>query len=106
MSAWVKVLEELKREARNKPSGELPNPMEIPQAIVNGWRVLLSYHGGAYNMSASLYPAGRSSDKFDWNFLGRIVAALGAPKEPLRYPEDPNAPVHWMWREESKGETP
>lgn len=98
MSAWQRSLEDLKREACSE-QGQLAarDPTQIPQRLVRGWRVLVSYGEGVFNMSASLFPRGRSSTKDDWEALGKIVHALGAPEDPLGWPKDPNAPVHWMW---------
>lgn len=101
MSAWQKSLEELKREARNRKDAEgiQVDPSQIPQRVLRGWRVLVSYGDGTFNMSASLYPRGRSSKEIDWDTLGQIAKVLGAPKDPIRWPDDPNAPVHWIWKE-------
>lgn len=100
MSAWQHTLEQLKAEALLKPLGleELPDPAKIPQRVVRGWRVLLSYaEPGHFNLSVSLHPRGRSSTRADWETLGKIAKTLGAPKEPLVWPKDPNAPIHWVW---------
>jgi hypothetical protein len=71
--------------------------------VVFGWQVILSRRladGNVYwNMSAVLWPKGRSSTTHDWDKLGKIARRLGAPKDPIRISDDPNAPVHWGWIE-------
>jgi hypothetical protein len=95
VSAWQRQLEELKEEA--KRAGDVGDPTKIPQRVVRGWRVLVTFADGFFNMSASLYPRGRSSVEDDWEALGRIVRVLGAPDKPAHMPSDPNAPVHYIW---------
>lgn len=51
-------------------------------------------------------PAGETSPK-DWETLGRITEAFGAPDLPTRrrrrgravnlFPSDPTTPIHWKW---------
>lgn len=53
-------------------------------------------------LSASLFPAGRSSTEKDWRFLGEMLRALGAPKDSLRTPLEttpPNAVHFWTWND-------
>lgn len=57
---------------------------------------------GMWIFSARLDPVGRSSKEEDWRFIGRLVAALGAPENSLKTPFEttpPNAVHYWMWYE-------
>jgi hypothetical protein len=50
--------------------------------------------------SAKLYPLGRSSTTADWEYLGKMVAALGAPaKVPDSVYNAPNESHYWIWRD-------
>jgi hypothetical protein len=53
-------------------------------------------------LSASLHPIGRSSTEEDWEYLGKMVAALRVPPGALRTSletTDPNAVHYWTWSE-------
>jgi hypothetical protein len=95
-AAMVKI-----REMAKTMKG-LPLP---PTRIVRGWQVSLSRFrkpdpgGYRWHFSAMLTPRGRSSTKIDWENLGRIAARLGAPRDPMIVPENPNDAHHWSWPE-------
>lgn len=96
MSDLKSELRDLKDEA--KTSGMLM----CAKRVIDGWLVLVSYYpvDESWHLSAALEPAGRGSTEADWETLGRIAAAAGAPLEPLvMNKDDPNAPVHWHWRD-------
>jgi hypothetical protein len=53
--------------------------------------------------SASLHPCGRSSIEMDWDTLGKMLAAVGAPEGSCCTPPEtthPNAVHYWIWIEE------
>jgi hypothetical protein len=50
--------------------------------------------------SASLHPRGRGSVEADWNLLGQMVAAVGAPIDSCKTPVEtthPNDVHYWIW---------
>lgn len=73
-----------------------------PFCTVYGWRLCLSRmrvpdDRYSWHLSASLSPRGRHADVRDWQMLGKIAAHLGAPRDPLVVPENPNDVHHWQW---------
>lgn len=57
-----------------------------------------------WTFTASLHPRGRSSTEKDWQYIGKFVAALGAPLGSLMTPPGtthPNDVHYWMWEDES-----
>lgn len=68
-----------------------------------GWSLtfFIKVGTGEREFTAQLSPAGRSSTSFDWQDLGRMVAALGCPdkKPPDSIFDDPNGVHTWIWRE-------
>lgn len=54
-------------------------------------------------LSASLWPRGRPSTKKDWEYLGKMCAAIGVPeKGALLTPFETTAPTdvhYWRWEE-------
>ena len=78
-----------------------------PTIVLRGWRFAFSRgpFGVGLHLSASLYPPGRGSKDVDWEFLGQVVAVLGAPRDALVTPFEttpPNAVHHWTWTPEPK----
>jgi hypothetical protein len=69
--------------------------------VVFGWEILLSRRRQdgivLWHLSSKLHPHGRASTKDDWTVVGRIAARVGAPRDPVRMPDDPTAAVHWSW---------
>lgn len=56
-------------------------------------------------LSASLWPRGRSSTKKDWEYLGQMTAAIGAPMDALKTPlqtTNPSDVHYWVWEEGAK----
>jgi hypothetical protein len=53
-------------------------------------------------LSASLWPRGRPSRERDWEYLGEMCAAIGAPETALKTPfpkTHPNDVHYWIWEE-------
>ena len=82
-----------------------------------GWRFVYNIPGFCggdfYGLSASLWPMGRGSTVKDWDYLGKIMAAIGmpSPEDPSKFryftdvkTADPNSVLKWMWMEPSKEE--
>lgn len=67
--------------------------------VVCGWEFGLSCNENRWHFSAKLFPQGRGSTEKDWHYLGRVLAEVGAPEQPLTPFEttDPNAVHHWDW---------
>ena len=113
---WTKILDDLKQRAAANIQ-PIPSDLDtfgldklrewVKQAsacVVGGWEFLLSraeYEDKVihWHLSALLYPKGRGSSEEDWRFVGQVAAYLGAPKEPMIVPEDPNRTIHWHWTE-------
>ena len=93
-------LDKIRAVAKNLQTKQPP-----PMRVVQGWQVAMSRvrapDTGKYHrhVSAILWPQGRSSKLIDWDNLGRIIAYLGAPPDPLAVPESPNHAHHWHWVE-------
>jgi len=80
---------------------------------VEGWEFQLSFSDlgdmkAVFYLSAMLHPPMRSPKDDDWKNLGRLLGALGAPRDPvLRWEEfHPNAPHHFAWDEDGRVEIP
>ena len=77
---------------------------EPDRLVILGWEILLSRRGQnglvVWHLSAKLFPHGRSSTEADWKTVGKIAARIGAPRDPMRMSQDPNAPLHWSWTEQ------
>lgn len=93
---------------------ESAGPTGNQHIIVNGWSFLYS-HGPEMEdcrlciLSAELRPRGRGSEGEDWQYLGSVMAALGAPHlgnagafvefTDVRSEDlDCNGRLKWMWR--------
>lgn len=80
---------------------------------VDGWELQLSFADlgdmkEVFYLSAMLYPPMRPPKGDDWKTLGRLVNALGGPRDPvLRWEEfHPNAPHHFAWDKDGRVEIP
>lgn len=63
---------------------------------------LQGFRRGMWVLSACLHPRGRGSKEEDWQFLGKMTAALGVPEGSLKTPFEtthPSAVHYWMWEE-------
>jgi len=109
MGPWSKIDDLRDRVAKSAiveidpgPKGALKKIDFAPdRLVVFGWEVLLSRRKQdgivLWHLSTKLHPHGRLSTKDDWMVLGKIAARVGAPRDPVLMPDDPNAPVHWSW---------
>ena len=99
MAEWMSSV---RRAAKDGAAAGLEPP---PACTVYGWRVCLSrarvVDRYSWHLSASLSPKGRSSGERDWQMIGKIAAYLGAPRDPLVVPDDPNDAHHWQWLDQS-----
>jgi hypothetical protein len=101
LAGWMDEARSAAQAGRLGASAGLEPP---PACTVYGWRVLLSRYRfpdghHAWHLSARLDPPGRSSTERDWQMLGKIAKHLGAPRDPLFVPENPNDAHHWRWDE-------
>jgi len=87
------------------PEGVDPNIVILGKCA--GWSFCLDVYEHDlvehYKLSARLFPPGRSSTEEDWATMGRIVALIGAPPEPLIPIEEshPNSALMWLWHSDS-----
>lgn len=91
-------LDSMRREAlKRRDAGPTDS---IVFRVVHGWEFGLSFVGGEWHFSAVLHPRGRGSTEGDWEYLGRVARAAGAPVDPVvPIPEtNPNAVHHWHWK--------
>lgn len=118
MGAWTKIDDLRDRIAKSAPveiDAETVKTVESglrilrergytpDRLVVLGWEILLSRRKQdgivLWHLSAKLHPHGRSSTENDWKIVGQIARRVGAPRDPVIVPEDPNAATHWSWVE-------
>ena len=98
---WRERLDKLKQTAKDHNS-----PIHKDSGTkMKGWQLILTRENAPngsthWHLSVMLVPIGRGSVDKDWKWLGQITAYLGAPDEPLYWPQ-PNRPHHWDWLEEN-----
>ena len=68
-----------------------------------GWSLTYVQSSTGHRFTATLTPRGRGSTIEDWNYLGHVAAAIGAPGPDKFTPpsilSDPNGTHVWEWEE-------
>ena len=105
--SWLKQVQELRTlvisTTTNNPFTRTPEPI-----VLDGWQISFSRWRGSNDvchchLSVMLWPKGREHGPRDWEHLGEMVRAFGAPPEPTAQLNKPHAPVHWNWFERADG---